>query len=226
MIQIRNRSAVPGRSWSWTVVEIDRTDRPYDVLNHYKHFATTHCKNDQVKNKKKACRHQGVCGRTWLGWVSRSLLPEKKQIPPHEKSFCCGKKWPKFHVFFSSYFFLGLGWPWVGEFVGFIIVISFPTHHNLVNRMHPNTRIPTKVILDGLKRNMSRGNSLSDELELFCVKLSINNIVGLVHENHTWYYTNSSDVPRSLQSWVPTIQTVVFTADVFQLFIKRLPGAW
>ena len=26
-------------------------------------------------------------------------------------------------------------------------------------------RISTKVILDGLKRNMSRGNSLSDELE-------------------------------------------------------------
>ena len=30
-------------------------------------------------------------------------------------------------------------------------------------------RIPTKVILDGLKRNMSRGNSLSDELDLSSV---------------------------------------------------------
>ena len=29
--------------------------------------------------------------------------------------------------------------------------------------------VPTKVILDGLKRNMSRGNSLSDELELSSV---------------------------------------------------------
>ena len=30
-------------------------------------------------------------------------------------------------------FFLGLGWPWVGEFVGFIIIFScFPTHQNLV----------------------------------------------------------------------------------------------
>ena len=28
------------------------------------------------------------------------------------------------------------------------------------------------------------------------------------------------DVPRSLQSWVSTIQTVVITADVFQLFTK------
>ena len=35
------------------------------------------------------------------------------------------------------------------------------------------------------------------------------------------YYTNVSDVPRSSQSWVSTIQTVVLTADVFQLFIKN-----
>ena len=36
------------------------------------------------------------------------------------------------------------------------------------------------------------------------------------------YNTNVSDVPRSLQSWISTIQTVVLTADVFQLFIKKL----
>ena len=45
-----------------------------------------------------------------------------------------------------------------------------------------------------------------------------------------------SDVPRSLQSWVSTIHTVVLTADVFQLFIKNrissstpvfsLPSLW
>ena len=29
-----------------------------------------------------------------------------------------------------------------------------------------------------------------------------------------------ADVPRSLQSWASTIQTVALTADVFQLFIK------
>ena len=33
-----------------------------------------------------------------------------------------------------------------------------------------------------------------------------------------------SDVPRSLQSWVSTIHTVVLTADVFQLFIKNYHG--
>ena len=42
--------------------------------------------------------------------------------------------------------------------------------------------------------------------------------MGLV--NHTWYYTNASDVPRSLQSWVSTIQTVVLTADVFNILWK------
>ena len=31
-----------------------------------------------------------------------------------------------------------LGWPWVGEFVGFIIILTcFPTQHNLVYRKHP-----------------------------------------------------------------------------------------
>ena len=35
--------------------------------------------------------------------------------------------------------FLGLGWPWVGEFVGFMkISIRFPTQQNLVNRKHRN----------------------------------------------------------------------------------------
>ena len=61
---------------------------------------------------------------------------------------------------------------------------------------------------------------------IFCVKLSINHIVRLVPQKP--YYTNVSDVPRSLQSWVWTIHTVVLTADVFQLFTKtkwnRQPG--
>ena len=37
-----------------------------------------------------------------------------------------------------TYFFLGLGWPWVGEFVGFIIMFMFPTQQNLVNGKHPD----------------------------------------------------------------------------------------
>ena len=32
-----------------------------------------------------------------------------------------------------------MGWPWVGEFVGFtIIFMCFPTLQNLVHRKHPN----------------------------------------------------------------------------------------
>ena len=34
-------------------------------------------------------------------------------------------------------FFLGLGWPWVVEFDGFIIMFMFPTQQNLVNRKLP-----------------------------------------------------------------------------------------
>ena len=45
-------------------------------------------------------------------------------------------------------FFLGLDWPWAGEFVGFIIIlICFPTQHNLVNRQHP---IVTVTITDSI----------------------------------------------------------------------------
>ena len=39
-------------------------------------------------------------------------------------------------------FFLGLGRPWVAEFVGFVVIlICFPTRHTLVNRQHPITAV-------------------------------------------------------------------------------------
>ena len=42
-----------------------------------------------------------------------------------------------------------------------------------------------------------------------------------------WISTKVSDVPRGLHSWVSTIQTVVLTADVFELFIKyHSHGVW
>ena len=39
--------------------------------------------------------------------------------------------------------FLGLGWPWVGEFVDFILIVIyiFPTQQNLVNGKHRNKHI-------------------------------------------------------------------------------------
>ena len=39
--------------------------------------------------------------------------------------------------------FLGLGWPWVGEFVGFIMIFIFVSqpNKNVVNRKHPITGV-------------------------------------------------------------------------------------
>ena len=62
-----------------------------------------------------------------------------KPIPTHEKIFAVGKSAPTATF---NLIFLGLGWPGVEEFVGFIIIfICFPTQHNLVNRKHPNVRL-------------------------------------------------------------------------------------
>ena len=52
----------------------------------------------------------GCLRSLWLGWVSRSLCPIK--------NIFCGKKVAPNATF--NLFFLGWGWPWVGEFVGFI----------------------------------------------------------------------------------------------------------
>ena len=41
-----------------------------------------------------------------------------KSMPTHEKLFAVGKSGPNSTF---NLIFLGLGWPWVGEFVGFII---------------------------------------------------------------------------------------------------------
>ena len=40
----------------------------------------------------------------------------------------------------SNLMLLGLGWPWVGEFAGFIIIFTyFQLKHNLGDRQHPST---------------------------------------------------------------------------------------
>ena len=58
-----------------------------------------------------------------------------QSIPTHEKLFAVGKSGPNAAF---DLIFLGLRWPWVGEFVGFIIAFTcFPTQQNLVNRKHP-----------------------------------------------------------------------------------------
>ena len=75
-----------------------------------------------------------------MGWVSRSLFPYQKSIPTHEKLFAVGKKVAQ-RPLFNLIFFLGWGWPWVGEFDGFIIIfICFPTQQNSVVSQTPYTR--------------------------------------------------------------------------------------
>ena len=61
-----------------------------------------------------------------------------KPILTHEKLFAVGKNGPNATF---NLIFIGLDWPWVGEFDGFIIIFTcFPTQQNLVNRIHPNNR--------------------------------------------------------------------------------------
>ena len=61
----------------------------------------------------------------WLAWVFCSLFPISNQSQPTNQYLLREKvaQMPTFNLFF-----LVLGWPWVGEFVGFIIkFICFPT---------------------------------------------------------------------------------------------------
>ena len=72
--------------------------------------------------------------RIWLGWVSSSLFPIETNPNPPKKVFALGRIDPNATL---DLVFLGLGWPWVGEFVGFITIFTcFPTQQNLVNRKH------------------------------------------------------------------------------------------
>ena len=77
--------------------------------------------------------HKGICGEfVWVRFPVVCFLYKTNLNP--RKNICCGKKW--------SLFFLGLGWPWVGEFDSFIITfVLFPTLQNSVNRKHHNNII-------------------------------------------------------------------------------------
>ena len=88
----------------------------------------------------RVVRHYQQCGTRvfaeYFGWVG--FLQSVSYIKPiltHEKLFAVGKSRPNTTF---NLFFLGLGWPWIGEFDGFIIIfVCFPTQQNLVNRKHP-----------------------------------------------------------------------------------------
>ena len=80
-------------------------------------------KNHTVKSPEKIIS----CLRR-IGWLRllAVLLSYTKPIPTHEKLPSCGKTVAQMPLL--TKYFLGLGWPWVGEFVGFIMIFAcFPT---------------------------------------------------------------------------------------------------
>ena len=91
----------------------------------------------------------------WLGWVCCSLFSYIDSIPTHKKLFAVGKSGP---IATFNLFFLGLGWPCVGEFDGFIIIFAcFPTQQNLVYRQHTTTH---RLRMRCMSRRMTPNSSI------------------------------------------------------------------
>ena len=91
------------------VVTADKTPFPADnIKNHVR----------PITSQATTFYTRGVCGE----FVSVRFLVVcflYKTNPNPRKIICCGKKVGPIATF--NLFFLGLGWPWVGEFVGFTI---------------------------------------------------------------------------------------------------------
>ena len=83
-------------------------------------------------------RQYGLCGE--FGWVRLLVVcsPYEKPIPTNQKIFAVGKSGPNATF---NLFFLGLGWPYVGDFVGFIIIFIQP------NRTWKNPKRPSVNLL-------------------------------------------------------------------------------
>ena len=74
-----------------------------------------------------------------VSWVRLVTCFLHEILPTHEKMFAVGKSGPNATF---KIVLLGLGWPWVGEFVGFIIIFTcFPIQLNSVIRKHPFVRV-------------------------------------------------------------------------------------
>ena len=80
-------------------------------------------------------RQYGVCGE--FGWARfRVVCFLYKTNPNPRKIFAVGKSGQNATL---NLIFLGLDWPWVEEFVGFMVMfICLLTKQNLVNRKHRN----------------------------------------------------------------------------------------
>ena len=78
----------------------------------------------------------GRMRKIWLGQVFLQSVSYNKTNPNPRKKYWLWEEVAQNATF--NPFSLGLGWPWVGEFVGFIIIcVCFPIQANLVNRKTP-----------------------------------------------------------------------------------------
>ena len=93
----------------------------------------------------RSCIDFRVLAENLVGLVFLCSVSLYKTNPTPRKIVCCGKKVARNAPF--NLYFLGLGWPWVGEFIGFIIISSMcmPTQHNSVNRTHPSQKLQRLV---------------------------------------------------------------------------------
>ena len=84
---------------------------------------------------------RGVCGE--FGWVRFLVVGFLRKTNPNpRKNYLLWEKVAQAPLL--NLIFLGLGWPWVGEFVGFMTIFTcFPTYiiWYTKNRNHPDTFI-------------------------------------------------------------------------------------
>ena len=72
---------------------------------------------EEKKNISLGRRISRVLAESLVGLGFLQSVSYKKSIPTHEKSFVVRKSGPNTTL---TLILLGLGWPWVGELVGFI----------------------------------------------------------------------------------------------------------
>ena len=123
-----------------------------------------------------------------------------KPSPTHQEIFALGNSGPNAT---SNLIFVGLGWPWVGEFVGFIIIfICFPTQQYLVYRKHP------KASGNLATPHMAGGSELRVPVENHCDILlfytfSFAGVLRRPAARASSKYTGRPTTPRALHGLTP-----------------------
>ena len=118
---------------------------------------STHCNNQPLHCINHRIDRVIAENLDWVEFLVVVFL-YKTNPNPQKKNYLLWEKVAQMPLF--NLIFLGLGWPWVGEFVGFITTfIRFPTQQNSVNRKHPIRPMPMgtrccKVFLPNFSKNI------------------------------------------------------------------------